>query len=144
MKLAIRANRPGARELLARVHLKYLKTSTLVTLLFGTSTTPPILTPGSYDWHKTDGLITFKDTGGQIVYGPLDDLAKLGSQEFSGAAFDECTDTNDPLVWEWLIGRCRREVEGCPGFAGLRRVQPEQPDALPRPAVRDRPAIHGP
>ncbi|MBP8301628.1 MAG: phage terminase large subunit [Planctomycetes bacterium] len=112
-KLVYRARFPGARELLARVHLQYLKGTTLKTLLGGTSTTPPLLPPGSYTHHKTERIITIYG-GGEIVYCPLDDMDKLGSQEFSGAAFDEATDTKDQDVWQTLLGRCRRKVEGLP------------------------------
>lgn len=112
-KLVYRARFPGARELLARVHLNYLRRTTLKTLLSGTSTTPPLLPAGSYTHHKTDGIITING-GGEIWYCPLDDMDKLGSQEFSGAAFDEATDTKDPDVWQTLLGRCRRKVDGLP------------------------------
>lgn len=112
-KLVYRARIPGARELLCRVHLAYLKSTTLKTLLFGTSTTPPVLPRWSYTHNKSERVITIHG-GGEIVYQPLDDMDKLGSQEFSGVAFDECTDTKDERVWDTLMGRMRRKVEGLP------------------------------
>lgn len=113
VKAVYRARVPGARELLCRVHLNYFKKTTLQTLLSGTSTTPPILPPGSYTHHKSDQIIRIHG-GGEIVYQALDDMGKLGSQEFSGVGFDEATDTKDERVWDTLIGRMRRKVDGLP------------------------------
>lgn len=113
LKSVARAQNPGARELLARLHLKYLKASTMATLLYGTTTTPPMLPPGTYTHHKTDGIIRING-GGEIWCLPLDEMAKLGGTEFSGAGLDEVSDLKHREVWETVEGRCSRKVPGLP------------------------------
>jgi len=113
IKSVHRAQRPGARELLARLHLKYLRASTMATLLYGTTTTPPMLPSGTYTHHKTDGIIRIHG-GGEIWCLPLDEMAKLGGTEFSGAGLDEVSDLKHQSVWETVEGRCSRKVEGLP------------------------------
>lgn len=111
MALAARANRPGAREGLCRLELKTLKETTLRTLLYGDGEMPPILQPGSYTHHKTECVITFPKTGGQIVYFGMDDIQKSGSKSLSGCAVDEAAQF-DETRWVWLSGRCSVRVDG--------------------------------
>jgi phage terminase large subunit len=110
LRLILRANRPGAREGAFRADLKRFRNTTLRTLVYGDGKMPALLTPGTYAHHKTEQTITLLKSGGQIVYGGLDDQAKLGSAQFSGVAIDEATDLLDENLWTFLLGRVRLDV----------------------------------
>lgn len=111
LKTVLRADRPGGREFLARKTLKSLKATTLVTLLQGDNTCPPLLMPGTYDHHKTEQRIRLLATGGEIHYFGVDDLIKLGSRTFTGGGGDELSEWTYEM-WQWLQYRCNASAVG--------------------------------
>lgn len=112
-KLVWRASHPGAVEFIGRKHLRYLQKSTIPTILRGTTTTPPLLPPGTYTHNKAEGIIRIKG-GGEIWYGPMDDFTKFGGTEFTGAGVDEVSDLESEEWWYTLEGRCSRKIDGLP------------------------------
>lgn len=113
LKCVARAMVPGACELIVRKTNKSLEDSTLKTLLYGDGEFPPILPPGTYTINWSKHVIKIHG-GGEIRWCGLDDPAKMGSRNFSGIHFDECTDIDDEFWWNLLIMRCRAEIPGLP------------------------------
>lgn len=109
-KLVMRAANPGAREGLFRFTLKQLKKTTLVTLLEGDGKMPPVLPPGTYTHHKAEQRIDIGG-GGTILYGDLEDAAKIGSMNLSGAGIDEASEVPEDRYTS-LRGRIRVPVDG--------------------------------
>lgn len=113
LKCVARAMVPGACELIVRKTNKSLEESTLKTLLYGDGEFPPILPVGSYTINWSKHVIKIHG-GGEIRWCGLDDPAKMGSRNFSGIHFDECTDIDDEFWWNLLIMRCRAEIPNLP------------------------------
>ncbi|QOV91069.1 PBSX family phage terminase large subunit [Humisphaera borealis] len=112
VKLATRAQRPGAREALVRKHLVTLKGTTLKTLLEPEGNLPPVLPPGSYSHNQSAKTIRIVG-GGEIVYFGLDDVAKVGSYNLSGVGVDQAEELSEN-DWTALRGRIRLNVDGVP------------------------------
>jgi len=111
-KLRMRAEKPGAVEMLCRKTLESLKKSTLRTLLEPDGELPPILEPGTYTHNKPEKTIKIHG-GGEILYFGLDDPAKLGSVNATGCAIDELVDCTE-ADYTMLKGRVRMKVPGLP------------------------------
>jgi PBSX family phage terminase large subunit len=112
VKCVSRAVIPNAREGLFRFTLKQLKKTTLVTLLEGDGNTPPILPLGTYEHHKQEQRIDITD-GGCILYGDLEDAAKIGSMNLTGAGIDEASEVSEDR-YTAIRGRIRVPLDGLP------------------------------
>jgi phage terminase large subunit len=105
LKARQRATTPGAIEGLCRKNLVSLKRTTLRTLLEPDGDLPPVLMPGTYEHHKTEGRITLNDGGTILTFG-LDDPQKIGSLNLTGCFVDEATELAG-ADWTALRGRLR-------------------------------------
>jgi len=108
LKAAIRASHPGAREFLCRKTNVSLKRTTLQTLLKPDGDLPAVLPEGTYRHLKGEQTISIIG-GGEIVYGGLDDPAKIGSLQITGVAVDEAIEITED-DWTMLRGRIRVQV----------------------------------
>jgi PBSX family phage terminase large subunit len=120
-KIAWRASHPGSREGLFRQKLIDLRKTTLLTLLEGDGTNPPILAPGTYEHNQTLKTIKIRG-GGEIIYNGMDQgdvrrqmgsTGRGSSLNLTGAAFEEWVEMTEANVIQ-ISASVRVKIPGLP------------------------------
>jgi PBSX family phage terminase large subunit len=98
---------PAVKFGLCRKTMVSLKMTTMRTLLEADGDLPPVLLPGTYQYHKVPGEQRIRlHGGGEIIPFGCDDPQKVGSLQLTDCGIDECVEL-DKDEWDMLLGRVR-------------------------------------